>query len=259
MELLIFTAMDHKTTIFGIHSLNEALNSNQPVDKIFVQKGLDNEPANRLLSQAQNQNIPISQVPVQKLEKIASSGNHQGIAAKISPIQLTPLESLVEPAFQNQTNPLFLLCDGISDVRNFGAIVRTAECAGASGVIIPKQGSAAINEQSVKTSAGAIFNIPICKVHHLKDAVFFLKSYDVQFIAAREKSTSSVYDVNFQRPSALIMGSEGKGVSKALLKQCDIQAKLPLLGKTDSLNVSVACAIFLYEAVRQKMDQPEDN
>src|SRR5699024_8801799 len=111
---------------------------------------------------------------------------------------------------------------------------------------------AAINEQAVKTSAGAIFNIPICKTDHLKDAVFYLKSYNVQIVAASEKSSSSLYEVDFKKPTAIIMGSEGKGVSKALLKMSDVQAKLPLLGKTDSLNVSVACALFLYEAVRQK-------
>src|SRR5699024_6538103 len=147
-----------------------------------------------------------------------------------------PLANMVESALAEETTaPLFLLCDAISDVRNFGAIIRTAESAGVKGIIIPKQGSAALNDQTVKTSAGALFNIPICKTDHLKDAVFYLKSYDVQFMAANEKSATTVYQDDFKKPTALIMGNEGKGVSKSLLKLCDVEAKLPMLGKTDSL------------------------
>lgn len=240
-----------KNIIFGLHSIEEALASGQDLDKIFIQKDLDSDAIIKILSDAKKERIAISRVPIQKLNKLAS-GNHQGVVAKISPIDLSTLEDMVEKAFENSPSPLFVLCDEISDVRNFGAIARTAECAGAHGIIIPKQGSAAINEQTVKTSAGAIFNIPICKSDHLKDAIFFLKSYDVQLVAANEKSNQSVYDVNFKQPTALIMGSEGKGVSNAILKMSDAQVNLPLLGKTDSLNVSVACGIFLYEAVRQR-------
>lgn len=240
-----------KNTIFGIHSIEEALKSEQALDKIFIQKDIEHESIDVILKLARKENIPISKVPIQRLNKLAS-GNHQGIAAKISPIKTIELELLVEKAFSETSTPLFLLLDEISDVRNFGAIIRTAECAGANGIIIPKQGSAAINEQTVKTSAGAAFNMPICKVSHLKDALYFLKSYDVQCIAASEKGKSSVYDIDFKEPSAIIMGSEDKGVSNSILKMCAQQAHLPLLGKTESLNVSVAAALFLYEAVRQK-------
>lgn len=240
-----------KNTIFGIHSIEEALKSEQALDKIFIQKDIEHESIDVILKLARKENIPISKVPIQRLNKLAS-GNHQGIAAKISPIKTIELELLVEKAFSETSTPLFLLLDEISDVRNFGAIIRTAECAGANGIIIPKQGSAAINEQTVKTSAGATFNMPICKVSHLKDALYFLKSYDVQCIAASEKGKSSVYDIDFKEPSAIIMGSEDKGVSNSILKMCAQQAHLPLLGKTESLNVSVAAALFLYEAVRQK-------
>lgn len=240
-----------KNTIFGIHSIEEALKSEQALDKIFIQKDIEHESIDVILKLARKENIPISKVPIQRLNKLAS-GNHQGIAAKISPIKTIELELLVEKAFSETSTPLFLLLDEISDVRNFGAIIRTAECAGANGIIIPKQGSAAINEQTVKTSAGAAFNMPICKVSHLKDALYFLKSYDVQCIAASERGKSSVYDIDFKEPSAIIMGSEDKGVSNSILKMCAQQAHLPLLGKTESLNVSVAAALFLYEAVRQK-------
>ncbi len=241
-----------KNLIFGIHSVEEALNSSQEIDKLYLLKGSDNPALQKILAIAEEQHISTSFVPIQKIEKLAQ-GNHQGIVAKISPIQTVSLEDLVEDTFQQEHTPLFVLLDEVTDVRNFGAIIRTAECAGASGIIIPKQGSASINEQVVKTSAGAIFNLPICKVNHLKDALYFLKSYQVQLIAATEKGNSSLYDCDFTQPTAVVMGSEGKGVSHAILKMCDQRAQLPLLGKTDSLNVSVACALFLYEAVRQKL------
>lgn len=240
------------TIIFGIHSIEEALTGDHELDKIFVQKDLDSQAIYAILRQAKEKKVGISKVPIQKLNKL-TSGNHQGVVAKISPINTESIENLVEKAFAATPTPLFILCDQISDVRNFGAIIRTAECSGSNGIIIPKQGSASINEQAVKTSAGAIFNIPISKVNHLKDAVFFLQSYDVQIVSANEKSSTSFYEVDFKKPTALIMGSEGKGISKSLLKMSDVQAKLPIIGKTDSLNVSVACALFLYEAVRQKL------
>lgn len=238
-------------TIFGIHSLEEALNSGQEIDKVFFQRGLENPGISKLIAKIHQANIPTSFVPFQKLNHMVS-GNHQGVVAKISPIKTQRLENIIEEIIEKNSTPLFVLLDEVSDVRNFGAIVRSAECSGADAIIIPKQGSAAINEQAVKTSAGAIFNIPICKTDHLKDAIFLLRSYAVQVIAASEKANSSLYEVDFKKPTAVIMGSEGKGVSKALLKMSDSQAKLPILGKTDSLNVSVACALFLYEAVRQK-------
>lgn len=239
-------------TIFGIHSIEEAIASDRDIAKIFVQKGIENEAIFNVLNSAKKKNIPVSRVPVQKLD-YSVSGNHQGIMAKISPIKTVLLEKMIEQAFEKTPTPLFVLLDEVSDVRNFGAIVRSAECSGAQGIIIPKQGSAAINDQAVKTSSGAIFNIPIARTNHLKDALYFLKSYDVQCVSAAEKSTQSVYEVNFKQPTAIIMGSEGKGVSSGLLKMSDSKAKLPLLGQTESLNVSVACALFLYEAVRQKL------
>ncbi len=241
-----------KNSIFGIHSIEEALASDQEIDKIFVLKGSDNDALENIVQEARNQKIALSFVPIQKLDKLAH-GNHQGVVASIAPIKTISVEALIESAFEKTSTPLFLLCDEITDVRNFGAIVRTAECAGVQGIIIPKQGSAAINDQVAKTSAGALFNIPIARANHLKDAIFYLQSYDVQLVAASEKAGTSVYDVDFKKPSAIIMGNEGKGVSKSILKMCDVQAKLPMIGQTDSLNVSVAAALFIYEAVRQNL------
>ena len=148
--------------------------------------------------------------------------------------------------------PLFLILEQISDVRNFGAIIRTAECTGVDGIIIQKKGAAPINADTVKTSAGAIFKMPIAKVDHIKDAVYYLQGSGIQVIAATEKAKSLIYDVSFKKPSAIIMGSEGKGISPALLKLADQSAKLPLEGEIGSLNVSVACGVFLYEALKQR-------
>jgi len=150
--------------------------------------------------------------------------------------------------------PLLLLLDNITDVRNFGAIIRTAECCGVDAIVIPNQGNAPLNAESIKTSAGAAFKVPICRVNHIKDAVFLLQASEIQIVAATEKTNNTLYTVDFKKPTALIMGSEDKGVSNAVLKLANFKVKLPLLGTIESLNVSVACGAFLYEAVRQRFN-----
>lgn len=238
--------------IFGLHAIREAIKSKQAIDKVFLQKGLRGEAIKSLENLLREQHVQISYVPVEKLERLTKHGNHQGAVANISPINFPAMEEIIPALMENEKPPLFLLLDEITDVRNLGAIMRTAECTGTCAILIPKQGGAAINEETVKTSAGAIFNIPICKVDHLKDALFFLRSYQVQIVAATEKTDQFLYDVDFKKPTAIIMGSEGKGVSPSILKLADQRAKLPLLGEIGSLNVSVACGAFLYEAVRQR-------
>jgi 23S rRNA (guanosine2251-2'-O)-methyltransferase len=242
-----------ESKIFGLHAVKEALETQQHLDKLFIQKGISNPGLKEIEQLANKANVQISYVPIEKLNKLSKNGNHQGVIANSSPISLIEIELLVEKAFDVTPTPIFILLDQISDVRNLGAIIRTAEAINAQGIILPKQGTAAINEQTVKTSTGAIFNIPICKVDHLKDALFFLSSYDVKSIAASEKTNQLIYDIDFKIPVALIMGSEGKGVSSGLLKMVDYKAKLPMLGSTDSLNVSVACGAILYEIIRQRL------
>jgi 23S rRNA (guanosine2251-2'-O)-methyltransferase len=242
-----------ESKIFGLHAVKEALETQQHLDKLFIQKGISNPGLKEIEQLANKANVQISYVPIEKLNKLSKNGNHQGVIANSSPISLIEIEQLVEKAFDVTPTPIFILLDQISDVRNLGAIIRTAEAINAQGIILPKQGTAAINEQTVKTSTGAIFNIPICKVDHLKDALFFLSSYDVKSIAASEKTNQLIYDIDFKIPVALIMGSEGKGVSSGLLKMVDYKAKLPMLGSTDSLNVSVACGAILYEIIRQRL------
>jgi 23S rRNA (guanosine2251-2'-O)-methyltransferase len=170
----------------------------------------------------------------------------------MSPIAFYDLEELISAVKETKETPLFLLLDQISDVRNFGAIIRTAECTGVDGIIIQKSGGAPINGDTVKTSAGAVFNIPICKVDHIKDAMFYLQASDIKVIAATEKTENTIYDVDFKQGCAVIMGSEDRGINPSILKLVDDKAKLPMYGSIASLNVSVACGAFLYEVVRQR-------
>ena len=162
------------------------------------------------------------------------------------------MESLIETILENGKKPFFLVLDQISDARNFGAIIRTAECTGVNGIIIQKSGSAPVNGDTVKTSAGAVFNIPICKVEHIKDAIFLLQAHGIKTVAATEKTEHTLYNVDFSDSVAIIMGSEDKGINPSVLKIVDERAKLPMFGTIGSLNVSVACGAFLYEAVRQR-------
>ena len=244
--------MQKETKIFGIRAIIEAINSGKTVDKVFVQKGLKGELFLELEVLLRKESINTSYVPVEKLNRLTKN-NHQGVVAQISPIEFYNLDNLVLNVIESGKTPLFLLLDQISDVRNFGAIIRTAECTGVNGIIIQKKGGAPVNGDTIKTSAGAVFNVPICKVDHIKDAMFYLQASGIKVIAATEKTDNSIYDVSFKEPCAIIMGSEGKGVSPSILKLADDKAKLPMYGSIGSLNVSVACGAFLYEVVRQRL------
>ena len=244
--------MQSDTRIFGLHSVIEAINSNKTIDKVFLQKGLKGELYNELESLIRNHSINVSYVPVEKLNRLTDK-NHQGAVAQISPIEFYDLENLVINVIESGKTPLFLLLDQISDVRNFGAIIRTAECTGVDGIIIQKKGAAPINGDTVKTSAGAVFKVPICKVDHIKDAMFHLQASGIKVIAATEKTEDTIYDMSFNEPCAIILGSEGKGISPSIIKLADYRAKLPMYGDIGSLNVSVACGAFLYEVVRQRI------
>lgn len=244
--------MQETTRIFGIRAVIEAIESGKSIEKIFIQKGLSGSLFQELNRHLKVGNYNISYVPVEKLNKLGK-GNHQGVVASISPVSFISLEKLVEDSQASSSVPLFLLLDGLTDVRNFGAIIRTAECCGVTGIIIPEKGSAPINADTVKTSAGAVFKVPICKVNHIKDALFYLQTYNIKLIAATEKTEQNVYDLDLNQPIAIVMGNEAKGISNSILKTADFKAKLPMLGSIASLNVSVACGAFLYEVVRQRL------
>ncbi|WP_372935000.1 23S rRNA (guanosine(2251)-2'-O)-methyltransferase RlmB [Seonamhaeicola sp.] len=244
--------MQNQTQIFGIRAVIEAVNSGETIDKVFLQKGLRGELFTELEALLRKQGINTSYVPVEKLNRLTKK-NHQGAVAQISPIAFYDIEELVINVVESGKTPLFLLLDQLSDVRNFGAIIRTAECTGVDGIIIQKKGGAPVNGDTIKTSAGAVFKIPICKVDHIKDAVFYMQASGIKVIAATEKTDNTLYDVSFKEPCAIIMGSEDRGINPSTLKVVDDKAKLPLLGDIESLNVSVACGAFLYEVVRQRL------
>ena len=243
--------MENNSKIFGLRTVIEAINSGTTIDKVFIQKGLRGELFQELESLLRKEEVNTSYVPVEKLNRL-SNKNHQGVVALISPIAFYDLDDLVLNVIESGKTPLFLLLDQLSDVRNFGAIIRTAECTGVNGIIIQKKGGAPVNADTVKTSAGAVFKVPICKVDHIKDAMFHLQASGIKVIAATEKTENTLYDVSFKEPCAIIMGSEGKGITPSILKLADATAKLPILGEIESLNVSVACGAFLYEVVRQR-------
>lgn len=244
--------MTKTTQIYGIRAVLEAIDSNEPIDKVFIQRGLKGDLFRELEGVVRKNHINASYVPIEKLNRLTKN-NHQGVVANISPITFHKLETLVETVLETKKTPLFLLLDQLSDVRNFGAIIRTAECTGVDGIIIQKKGAAPVTADTIKTSAGAAFKVPIVKVDHIKDAVFYLQASGIQVISATEKTDNTIYDVSFNVPCAIVMGSEDRGISPSILKVSDHVAKLPLLGEIESLNVSVACAVFLYEAVRQRM------
>ena len=243
--------MENKATlIFGIRAIIEAINSGKTIEKIYIQKSLTGHLFSELNSLIKKHSISSSYVPIEKLNHLSKNQNHQGVIAKISAIDFVDLEIVLEE--NKNKKSLYLLLDQITDVRNFGAILRTAECTGVSAIIIPSQGSAPLNADAIKTSAGAAFKIPICKVNHLLDAIYQLQAEDIQIVAITEKTDSNIYQVDFDKPTALIMGSEHKGISPSILKISDTKAKIPLLGTIESLNVSVACGVALYEAIRQQ-------
>lgn len=244
--------MANTSIIYGLRAIIEALQSGQPINKIFLQKGLGGKLFKQLEQLARENGVSTSYVPIAKLNGLTKN-NHQGALAQLSPVAFQDFEKLTEKIIAAEKHPLFLLLDGISDVRNFGAIMRTAECSGVHAIVISKTGAAPINEDTVKTSAGAAFRIPIAKVEHLKDAIYYLQASNVQIVAATEKSSKTIYSIDFKKSTAIIMGAEDRGINPSVLKITDEQAKLPLMGEIGSLNVSVACGVFLYEVLRQRL------
>lgn len=243
--------MKDQSIIYGIRAVTEAIKAERQIDKVYLQKGLQGPLLTELRTTIRRNKIPVSEVPAARLARFTKN-NHQGAVATVSPIRFHDLEELVENAFAASSVPMFLMLDGVSDVRNFGAIIRTAECTGVQGIIIPTQGAAPVTADTIKTSAGAAFRVPIAKTGHLKDAIYLLQASGVQVVAATEKTSQLIYEVDLNCPCALILGSEDKGITPSILKIADKTARLPMLGEIGSLNVSVACGALLYEAVRQR-------
>jgi len=238
--------------IFGIRAVIEAISAGKEIDKLFIQKGLSNPLIKELIQTAKSHHVPIAQVPSEKLNRFTRK-NHQGAVAFISAVNYASLDNIVNDCYQNGKEPFILILDRVTDVRNFGAITRTAECVGVDAVVIPSRGSAAINSDAMKTSAGALNYLPVCRSENLKDTINYLKNSGVKIIACTEKTDNLIHTVDFSGPVAIIMGSEENGISGEYLKLSDHRGKIPMTGKIESLNVSVSAGIALYEAVRQKL------
>ena len=240
-------------TIFGIRAIIEAINSEKPIDKVWLLKSNQSKLFDQLLFKLREKKIPFSFVPAERLQRF-SDKNHQGAVARISPLKTFEMEPLVEEIITTKKNPVFVLLDGITDVRNFGAILRSAAATGIDAVFIPQSGSAPLNADVIKTSAGGAFKIPVSKVQHLKDVVFRLTASDIPVIGINEKTGKTLYEIDLKGPVALVFGSEDQGISKGLLKILTDQAKLPMTAAIQSLNVSVACGVVFYELVRQRLN-----
>lgn len=232
--------------LFGINSIREVIKNPSIVQKVLIQKKISNPEATHLKEQIIRSGISYSFVPEQKLHK-QTKENHQGFVALIGQIQFTDLESILDLEKQQ----LFILLDGITDVRNFGAIIRSAVGLGASGIIIGQTGSAPLNDIAIQASAGGAFHIPIVRVNHIKDAMYILKSHEIALAGCTEKATSFVSEINLKRSLGIVMGNENKGISKGVLNLCDDQIKIPINDVLDSYNVSVAASLVLYEYYRQ--------
>lgn len=237
--------------VFGIRAVMEAIESGKEIESLFIQKGISGDLFRELRKLIDKHQIKYQYVPIEKLNRLTMK-NHQGVVAFISPISFHQVEDLIPFIYENGETPLLLVLDRITDVRNFGAIARTAECAGVHGIIVPLKESAAIHSDSIKTSAGALFKIPVCRVHSLKKAVEYMQESGLQVIACSEKNDESMYTVDYTVPTAVVMGSEEDGISNDLMRVVDRFAKIPLMGEIESLNVSVAAGVVLYEAVRQR-------
>ena len=240
-----------KNIIFGRHPIVEAIQSGMPIDRLLFQQGIRGEFEKEIRQLAKQFNIPVQVVPKEKLNRIIRA-NHQGIIGFLSPISYYKIEDVLPMIYEQSETPLLLLLDGVTDVRNFGAIARTAECSGVHTLIIPQKGSAQINADALKTSAGALTKIPVCREKSLLPAIRFLQLSGIQVLASDLKAQLPIFKLDMNLPTALIIGSEGKGISPAILRQANKTFIIPQKGTTDSFNVSVATGIMLYEVMRQR-------
>jgi 23S rRNA (guanosine2251-2'-O)-methyltransferase len=243
--------MNKTETIFGTRAVLEAIRAAREIEKIYIQSGVSNDLIKELITTARTHHVPVSFVPPQKLATF-SSKNHQGVVCLLSAVRYVPVENLIDKAYQEGRNPFFLILDRVTDVRNFGAIARTAECAGLDGIILEEKGNAPITGDAVKTSAGALNHLPVCRVEDLKKTIKLLQQNGIRVVGCTEKAEKDLYDVDLHVPTALLLGSEEDGIADPLLRTADELAKIPMKGKIESLNVSVAAAIAIYEVVRQQ-------
>lgn len=240
-----------KEMIYGLQPVLEAIEAGKDIDRLYVSRTATGGPFADLLQKATALRIPVYRVPQEKLQRMTAK-NHQGVIAYASVVEYASLDGVVSQAFESGQTPLILILDRITDVRNFGAIARTAECAGVHGIVIPAKGAAQISGDALRTSAGALAYIPVCREGSLKQVVRYLKQSGLQVVACTEKTQSTIYQADLSTPTAIIMGAEDTGISDDLLREADTLASIPMGGRIGSLNVSVACGVVLFEALRQQ-------
>jgi len=245
--------MAKENFIFGTRAVIEAVDSGKQIEKVLITRSNDNELQKELIGILKKHKIFFQFVPFQKINRVTKK-NHQGVLAFISPVTFYDIEEIVTRIFEDGKTPFIIVLDGVTDVRNFGAIVRTAECAGVDAILIPEKGSAQINADAVKTSAGALHKLPICRTPSLRISLQKLQNSGLKVISASEKAKNNYYKIDFKLPLAIVVGAEDIGVSKSIISLSDDFVKIPLLGKIKSLNVSVAASILIYETVKQRIN-----
>jgi 23S rRNA (guanosine2251-2'-O)-methyltransferase len=237
--------------VFGIRAVVEAIRSGKEIEALFIQRGISGGLIQELKELMNEYQITAQQVPVEKLNRITQK-NHQGVIAVISPIVYQKIENIIPEVFEKGETPLILVLDSITDVRNMGAIARTAECAGVHAIVIPAKGSAQINPDAIKTSAGALYKIPVCRHDNFMQTVRFLQESGLQLVCCTEKTQDNIYKPDYTAPTAIVMGSEEDGIRNEIIRISDHLAKIPMFGEIESLNVSVSTGVILYEAIRQR-------
>ena len=242
-----------ESVIFGIRPVAEAIRAEKPIQKIMIREDVNTEPVRMIIKSAGYRKTPVVRVPVERLNRLSKGRNHQGVVALVASAEFSDLNEIMDNIEASGTNPLILLSDKITDVRNFGAIARSAECAGVDAIVVPAKGAASMGADAMKTSAGALNRIPVCRVPNLKSAIYLLKQKGIRIAAATEKAENYYFDVDFRLPTAIIVGAEDTGISSTNLNLADIKIKIPLVGQIESLNVSAATAVILFEVVRQRM------
>ena len=243
--------MKEKEMIFGIRAVIEAVEAGKDIDKVLVKRELSSELFSELQQILRNYEIPMQRVPVERIDRITRK-NHQGVIAFTSAVTYQKLENIIPFLYEEGKNPFILVLDGLTDVRNFGAIARTCEVAGVDAIVIPERGSVSVNADAIKTSAGALYSIPVCRENSLKEAILFLKNSGIKVIAATEKAAELYTDIDMSVPVAILMGSEDVGISTEHLRISDELVRLPQIGNIKSLNVSVAAGVMIYEVLRQR-------
>ncbi len=239
--------------IFGIRPVAEAIEAGRQIEKLYMRKGADGQLMSELRDLCLRHRVRIQEVPIEKLNRL-THGNHQGVVAQIAAIEYAALDDIFERVPDDET-PLVVVFDGVTDVRNFGAIARSAECAGAHGLIVPLKNAAPVNSEAIRSSAGALTAIPVCRVGSIRNTLKQLQTEGYKIVAATEKSRKLLYDADFTGPTAIVMGNEERGISREVLKLCDEQIAIPMIGHIESLNVSAAAAVMLFEVVRQRIGE----